>query len=355
MKKRKLLIVGVLGVIVFCLGYTLHQHNKKEQYRLSINESQTNIKKIEKELDSFYLSKERDFLKQAIDGNQFNKIEEKISKIVISKANTVDSNLHKMRKKIESDKTKLYKKYERISIQMSIQEKTNSLFESPVLNGDSLVDEDNQIICETTNQASINEIDMKLITNSYNNKWGEVIQSLIKTAQEQFDYNTKLQQRINDYFLNGEVNSTVTREDYDSLSKAIDLIRNPSLKNEMNKKLEQIEQKLVSIEEEAKIKINSWDEAKEYAIEHSDIILDPNAKLLEIFQSDNETYREKMKQRVVDETGSYFTVGLKHDKPRPIEKGGFGITACRVYTNGRIDVQTTPTGVSFMTVLNPDN
>lgn len=56
---------------------------------------------------------------------------------------------------------------------------------------------------------------------------------------------------------------------------------------------------------------------------------------------------------ISDETGDYYTVAFKTNDPAPIEKSGFGVKAFRVYTDGRIDVQTRPTGTEFATLVSP--
>lgn len=56
---------------------------------------------------------------------------------------------------------------------------------------------------------------------------------------------------------------------------------------------------------------------------------------------------------ISDETGDYYAIGFKTNDPAPIEKSGFGMKAFRVYTDGRIDAQTRPTGTDFATIVSP--
>lgn len=234
--------IGVIVVIVVGIGIVFFQKQAKitaaQKDVTTIEKATTKDGELYKEVASLY-DDQHDFLAKEVKATTIKETTEKIqkqqeeveklkndfgTKLTTKKA---EENL----KKLEQDATKANKK-------LAIQTKTNELFSSKevAIDGDNVKDQ-LPITIDLTQKKITAITDTVKEEKELKGKWQESIDSILKNATEQVTEVEKIQKLFSESFDGNVPKETVQQNEYNTLNKEVEKVKNAELKAGYTEKL----------------------------------------------------------------------------------------------------------------------
>lgn len=142
---------------------------------------------------------------------------------------------------------------EELTYKLEKQNALNDFFEEPVLNGSTALSEG--IVKEESKGSTLD-----LEDNPYEDKWSETVVQLYDVAKTQIIAMTQAEEAVATLFSQGNVEESVTREEYDKVSKQVNKLKNPTLKQTLTDQIKPVLELIAKNEDSAK-KIAAEEEA----------------------------------------------------------------------------------------------
>jgi hypothetical protein len=222
-KKTTIAAAAIFAVAVG--GWALyHQHQsaaEKKDTQTSVAPSTKDlVKQTQNQINNYYLTKEKVFIKPEMVGAQTTKIKENLEEL--KDADELDS-LTKQYKELEAKRAKI--------------SQVNSLFDKPIIDGDKL-SEANLAADQPIAFEKSKEID------AFNN----LVNQALEQAQQQYDQLQKAKQAVAAIYQEDNATAALTRETYTTAKNEVDLVKSAELKKGLVTQLEQAEKVLVAAE-----------------------------------------------------------------------------------------------------------
>lgn len=252
-KKKTGILVGVLSIAVLGTAtfVSLEMNNDQEITEAAelLSDYQLKVAAINNRLDSYLLSE--GFLAEKLTEERLTEEKKLLTPLLeLESSKFFDKAAYKDYQK----KLTLSKEYlDELAYKLEKQNALNDFFEEPVLNGSAI--EKEGIVKEESK-----ELTLDLEDNQYKDKWSEAIVQLYDLAKVQINAMNEAEKSVATLFSQGQVEDSVTREEYEKVQKQVNELKNIALKekllNQINPVLQLVEKnedsaKKIAAEEEA--------------------------------------------------------------------------------------------------------
>ncbi|WP_424684920.1 hypothetical protein [Enterococcus sp.] len=238
--------IGALGISY--IGYRTdktHQYEQRVQYANStIAKEQEQLADITKTIDSFYQEGQVVFLRDDLEETELAAVRGKLESVkVTAEAFQVQADdLDKEAETIQETKETLMKKIDLTEDKLTIQEKTNSLFESAVKSWQDPVND--VVIKAETSDETIGEIREDLKLMMLDDPWQKNITEYLDFANAQLTRIKDIQTTIDSLLKDGQITDQANYESFIALAESISQVRNTVKKAEFTSSLNTISEQL---------------------------------------------------------------------------------------------------------------
>lgn len=252
-KKKISVLVGIFTVAVVAsasLIYLEVRENKDAAEATELlSDYQLKADAINKRLNSYFLPDR--FLSEDVSVDKLTNEKELLAALTeIENSSSFKKDDYKnYQASLENSKVSL----EELTYKLEKQNALNDFFEEPVLNGSTALSEG--IVKEESKESTLD-----LEDNPYEDKWSETVDQLYDVATTQIIAMTQAEEAVATLFSQGNVEESVTREEYDQVSKQVNELKNPTLKQTLTDRIKPVLELIAKNEDSAK-KIAAEEEA----------------------------------------------------------------------------------------------
>ncbi|MDN3183546.1 hypothetical protein [Enterococcus faecalis] len=246
-----IVVASLLGGGTACYLYSVKQENSREvaQADTLVNKTSEELKQIEKEITKLYSEKNPEFLNSHTTDVSIYTVQKKIQK-VRHEYNKEKKALFTIGKEQENKTSQQFlsceKALEAVQSMLLVQKDVNSLFEKPVITGDSYTK--NVPLKATIQSDNVNAMKNKYYDEVSHSKWQQAINELLKEAETQAKQIDKAKTVVKEVFKDNKV-VQVDKKKYDTALVEVKKIKNETVRKQL---LEQLDKVKVELEKQAK-------------------------------------------------------------------------------------------------------
>lgn len=238
--------IGALGICY--IGYRAdktHQYEQRVQYANStIAKSQEQLATLTKTIDSFYQEGQSIFLRENLTESELAAVRGKLESVKVDaeEYHIQAEDLTDDAGGIQETKDALVKKVNLVNDKLTIQEKTNNLFENPVSSWQKPVND--VVIKKDISDESIGEIRETLKLSTLADQWQKNITEYLDFANAQLTRIKNIEATIDSLLKNGQITDKANYESYIALAESIGQVRNLTYKESFIASLNTISEQL---------------------------------------------------------------------------------------------------------------
>ena len=244
-KKKISALVGIIAVAVVAsasLIYLEVRENKDVAEATELlSDYQLKADAINKRLNSYFLPDR--FLSEDVSVDKLTNEKELLAALteLENSSSFKKDDFKNYQASLETSKVSL----EELTYKLEKQNALNDFFEEPVLNGSTVLNE--SIVKEESKESTLD-----LEDNTYKDKWSETVVQLYDVAKTQITAMTQAEEAVATLFSQGQVEESVTREEYDQVAKQVNELINPALKQTLTDQIKPVLELIAKNEDSAK-------------------------------------------------------------------------------------------------------